>query len=402
MSVNQILEKTVPEWSFWEQQPPASVPRSLLARNVQLSPDLVTAIQGVRRCGKSTFMVQMAEALGTLGNPRAVFLNFEDPRLADTLSTDLLDDLVKFARCKVGPNDTITFFLDEIQTVPRWEKWLHVQTARPGKNTFVVTGSNASLLEGELATALTGRHHTLELFPFSFEEFRKVFPEGTLTEYFAKGGFPRFLAPGAPASMLREYFTDIVERDVRRHVAARSSVPLAQVAKTIFESTGSEMSFRKIAASFGTTPDTVRIYIEALTAAYLILPCPYFTFSERKRVVRPVKYYPIDLGMRAAIVTRTGIDTGKNFEAAVFHLLRRNYSEVYYWRDKGEVDFVLQTRRGVLPLQVTSAASPEERHLAALDEFARAHPQSLPGKIITMKDAEAVLLGRADWLLDPP
>jgi uncharacterized protein len=354
----------------------------------QLEKDLALVIQGVRRCGKSTLLRQIAARENVAG--RAIFVNFEDPRLSDRLDYRLLDDIIAFHESSSKKN--VYYFFDEIQNVAGWEKWLHIQLERRSRY-FVVTGSNSNLLDGKLAMALTGRHITIELFPFSFAEFRRAKPRGTLTEYLSSGGFPRPLLSSHGDSLLREYFTDIIERDVRRHVGARSTVPLSQIAKATFEAMGSELSLRNIARAFSTTADTVKTYIDAFELAYLSISCPFFTFSERKSQVRPKKYYPIDLGIRNSIITRGGGDIGKSLECAILHHLRRTYRTVFYWKGRGEVDFVVQTPEGLLPIQVTYGDE-KTRHIAAIEEFAREHRGTLAPKYIDMARAEKLLAGK--------
>jgi uncharacterized protein len=355
-----------------------------------LERDLALVIQGVRRCGKSTLLRQIA-ARENIAN-RAIFVNFEDPRLSDKLDYRILDEICQFHERKSKKN--LYYFFDEIQNVTGWEKWLHIQLERKQRY-FVVTGSNSNLLGGKLALALTGRHITIELFPFSYAEFRRARPRATLTEFLNLGGFPRPLlsASAQGEALLREYFIDIIERDVRRHVGARSTVPLSQIAKASFEAMGSELSLRNLARAFGTTADTVKTYVNAFERAYLSISCPFFTFSEKKSQVHPRKYYPIDLGLRNSVITRGGQDLGKKLECAVLHHLRRSYRTVYYWKGRGEVDFVVQTPEGLLPIQV-SEGDEKTRHVAAIEEFAREHRGVLSPKFIDFERAERLLLGK--------
>ncbi len=366
--INNVLSEIQAEML----QGPLGIKRDILLQKIVPEKDLVVAIQGVRRCGKSTLLRQIAHEQGIL--EKAFFINFEDPRLSDILDYRLLDQIVKFH--ETNSNSAPVFFLDEIQNVDQWEKWLHIQLEKK-KRSFVITGSNSTLLSGKLGTSLTGRHLTYEVYPFSFSEYKKIKPETRLVDYLNDGGFPRALSFSAPEKLLREYFSDIIERDVRRHVAARSSQSLSQLAKALFESTGSETSLRKMANIFEISPETVRKYIEAFESAYLCLPCPYFTYSERKSAVRPKKYYPIDLGMHSAIVTKTGMNLGKKLETVVFHSLLKKYSKVFYWKGKGEVDFVVETREGTQPIQV-SFDGKDARHIKACAEFLDEHPRSLP------------------------
>jgi uncharacterized protein len=356
-----------------------------------LERDLAIVIQGVRRCGKSTLLRQIAHREDVAS--RAIFINFEDPRLSDRLDYRILDAIVAFHESKSKKN--VFYFFDEIQNVSGWEKWLHIQLEAK-KRYFVITGSNANLLGGKLSTALTGRHLTVELFPFSYAEFRRMKPRASFLDFLEFGGFPRAIASDNDQrqNILREYFMDIIERDVRSHVGARSVVPLTQIAKATFEAMGSELSLRNIASAFGTTADTVKTYVHAFELAYLSIPCPYFTFSEKKSQVRPKKYYPIDLGLRNSVVTRGGQDLGKKLECAILHHLRRNYRAVYYWKGRGEVDFVVETPEGLLPIQV-SQGDEKTRHVAAIEEFARDHRGTLAPKYIDLARAERLLSGKS-------
>jgi uncharacterized protein len=156
---------------------------------------------------------------------------------------------------------------------------------------------------------------------------------------------------------------------------------------------GSELSLRNIARAFGMTADTVKTYVLAFEQAYLTISCPFFAYSERVTQVHPRKYYPIDLGLRGAVITRAGQDLGKSLECAVLHHLRRHYRKVYYWRGRGEVDFVVETPEGLLPIQV-SLSDERTRHVAAVEEFARAHRGTLAPKFIDSARAAALLLGK--------
>ncbi|NDE02640.1 MAG: hypothetical protein EBZ91_13050, partial [Gammaproteobacteria bacterium] len=192
------------------------------------------------------------------------FLNFEDPRLSPALDHRTLDVMVKAFEADRGTG--CTYFLDEIQWVTGWQRWLRVQLDRPKDRRFVVTGSNAHLLSGELGSTLTGRHHTVELFPFDLAEYRQLRPRATLTEYLDAGGFPATVASPDRDMLLRGYFSDIVERDMRERVSARSSVPLRKLVQMLFESAGSETSTRRLAAALGLAPDTAGAYIDAAVA----------------------------------------------------------------------------------------------------------------------------------------
>jgi len=354
-----------------------------------LRDSLCLVIQGVRRCGKSTLLQQLIERYN-LDPSHCVFINFEDPRLIHSLSFPILQQLVeRFREARPGVQQ-LYFFLDEVQGVKGWQKWLRTQLDRPSGNVFVVTGSNSKLLSGEMSSVLTGRHLTTELFPFDIHERRLLVPGTTVEEFLQDGGFAEPLSMSDGDLLRRQYFHDIVERDVRERLGARSSLALRQVIQMAFESAGSEMSLRRLAAATGIAVDTASSYIEACEAAYLLFGCPFFAFSERKRAARNRKFYPVDTGLRRVVVTRTGQDRGKSLECAVHLTLRRRFGQVFYWRDRGEIDFVVHSHNRIIPVQVTWD-SPIERHHRAFESFYEHFPQAEEARFVTAAKFETAL-----------
>jgi uncharacterized protein len=375
VNADQTLVDVISEWSYFDKEPLLGVGREILTSLTAPSNDLVTVIQGVRRCGKSTLLAQIMEHFA-LPRAECFFVNFEDPRLSDRLNPALLDEICRFAHLRCGAETKRYFFFDEIQNVEDWPKWFHKKLARPGNEYFYVSGSNAALLSGKVASALTGRHLSGELFPFSYRELGVAFnAPPSLGTFIEKGGFPRAATFEQPAQLLRQYLTDIVERDVRRNLELQSATVIFQLVKLVFESLGSEVSQRSLSRTLGIAPDTVGTYLGACEAAYLILRCPYFTYSERQRLVRNRKYYPIDVALRQALVGTGRVDSGKNLEAMVFLHLRRKYPEIAYWRDHGEIDFVISVNHSIVPIQVSWEGA-QDRHHQAVEEFRTAFPRS--------------------------
>lgn len=372
-----LISEVLATWAFagsqgiWPRQVSIPAPAA----------DLVTVVTGVRRCGKSTLLQQLADDWGA--PPRFCHvINFEDPRFIGHLGTKLLEDI--FLKClEVAPSEKHYFFFDEIQVVPHWQKWIRLQCDKPKNAVFVLTGSNASLLSGELSTVLTGRHRSYELFPLSWSEFGRAFPDKTASHYLRSGGFPRALKEDAATNLLGQYFSDIVEKDIRERLNTRSSADLRRVLKTVFESVGSELSLRRLSAVSKISIETIGSYLEAAENAYLCFACQFYTFSESQRSHRNKKYYAIDNALRRAVVTPTGNDLGKDLENAVFLELRRRHKNVYYWKAKAEVDFVVESSRGLLPIQV-SLDGPKERHQRALEEFYSEFPNAADPVFVTL------------------
>lgn len=373
------------DWSFWSRRPPPAVQRSITLPRA-LDPRLAVAVQGVRRCGKSTLLRQFIGHY-ELDPARCLFINFEDPRLAAHLRWETLQqlqDAFVARHGKASRRAPLVFFLDEIQWVKGWQRWLRAKLDQPEGCVFVVTGSNAQLLSGELGSSLTGRHLTVELMPFSFEEARRAVPRLSVRTFLEHGGFPEPLKSPDRDMLLRQYLADIVERDVRERVGARSVLPLRQLVQMVFESAGAELSMRRVAGALGVAVETVQAYVEACESAYLLMGCSFFAWSERKRATHSRKFYPVDSGLRRASVTQTGADMGKHLECATFMALRRQFGSVWYWRERGEVDFVVRRADGKpVPIQVSWGAA-QDRHHRALENFYERFPDA----------AEAVFVNR--------
>jgi predicted AAA+ superfamily ATPase len=390
MNTDQYVRKILKDWSFWDSTPHGSLSRKI-ELPTKLQPDLAIAIQGVRRCGKSTLLTQLP-AHYNLPLTQCYFCNFEDPRLLDSLDHNLLNQIISIAREDINSDKPCYFFLDEIQNVKNWEKWLHTQLERPKQNYFILTGSNSALLSGEFGSTLTGRHLTIELFPFSFTEFKALTSHKTLEDYLQLGGFPRPLTYEHPFKLLQEYFNDIILRDVVQRVNARSADAIKQVVKMAFDTCGSELSYRKIAAVSGLSIDTVKNYLEACEQAYLLFSCPFFSFSEKKRQTKQKKYYPIDPGLRHAVSNTSGRDVGKSLELLMYLHLKKNHEQVYYWQEihKGEVDFVTVDGQSITPYQITWHGK-EPRHEQSLTYFYEKFPQANEAVFITKDNAENYL-----------
>ncbi len=376
------------DWSFWDRPVPSWVPRQVDLPQ-ELRDSLCLVIQGVRRCGKSTLLQQLVGHYG-LDPADCAFLNLEDPRLSRALDWTTLQALVDGFRRARPRSPRLYFFLDEIQQVEGWQRWLRSQLDRPSGNVFVATGSNATMLSGELSTVLTGRHLTVELFPFNLAELRRLDPALSVDDYLRVGGFPEPFWMLDGDRLRRQYFVDIVERDVRERVGARSSLPVQQVAQMVYESAGSELSLRRVAGAAGIAVDTAGAYIDACEAAYLLFSCPFFAFSARKRASRSRKFYPVDPGLRRVVVTPGEADRGKALECATFLALRRRSARVSYWRGRGEVDFVVQQAGRIVPVQVTWEGL-QDRHHRALDDFYEHFPQADEAVVVTVDGFEQAL-----------
>lgn len=315
---------------------PKSLPRALADRKPV--PGFVQVITGVRRCGKSTAMLQMRTKRGAA---RSVFMNFESPLLDGFAVGDFtrLDHVLRDLKCE-------RLFLDEVQALPRWE--ILVRQLLDLGLQVTVSGSNASLLGRELGTKLTGRHLSDELFPFSYGEFlaytRRAASDVSLRDYLNRGGFPEYLRSGEE-TVLASLFNDILFRDIASRHGVRETARLRSLALWLAANIGGRVSAGKLAQPLKIdSSSTILQWFSHLEDAYLFFFVPKFSHSARATLVNPRKVYCVDTGLRQALVVSCQPDEGRLFENLVFLKLRRRHSSIFYFDEGHECDFVVLER----------------------------------------------------------
>ncbi len=325
---------------------------------------LAAVISGIRRCGKSTLLLQIMVKF-----KKCYYFNFEDTRVQFQLADfSSLDEVFTELYGSGG-----VYFFDEIQNVPGWEQFVRRLVDLERK--CFITGSDASLLSRELGTRLTGRHLTYELFPFSFREFLKFYSsepsEKLLAEYAAKGGFPGFLKYGQ-VELLQELLLDVLARDIVVRYGLRESKTLKDLVAFLISNVGKEFSYNKLTFYFNLgSVNTTIAYISYLEDSYLLFTVPRIDFSLKKQSISPRKIYVIDSGLAAANSLAFTKDKGRILENLVFNHLRRSYSEVFYFKEENECDFVVRQRgKVILGVQVCYNLTEENkaREIAGLLE----------------------------------
>jgi uncharacterized protein len=315
----------------------------------------VLVLAGVRRSGKSTLQQQLHRS----DTGPAVFCNFEDTRLFGFGPSDfpgfisLLDEHYPGA----------AVYLDEVQEASEWQRLVRALLDRG--RAVCVTGSNASLLGRELGAKLTGRHLSVEVYPFSYSEYlefrQRTRGRDTLLAYLEEGGFPGPLREAAAGpGLLRELLRDIVERDIVSRHALRDRRHLMNLALHLMAHTGQALSLQALAKGLA-VPSVAQTgrYVEYLKDAWLVLAVPRFSASFKQRIVTPPKYYAIDPGFRAANTPNPTPDVGRRLENAVLLTLRRRgaaptfAAEAHQW----ECDFVTRDTA----IQVCAELTPENR-----------------------------------------
>lgn len=291
-------------------------------------------VSGIRRCGKSTLLQQINNTFTT----PTIYLNFEDPRLAgfDLSDFNRLHDIA------VKENISIYFF-DEVQNITNWESFVRFRLDEEYR--IFITGSNASMLSKELGTKLTGRHITKELFPFSYNEYLEFTNqkkgESSSLKYMVSGGFPEYLKTGLP-EVLMHAFNDIIIRDIAVRYNLKNRPVLQQLAVWLISNIGKPITGNSLRKIFKiSSSSSMMDYLSYFVDAYLFFFIPKFSYSHKAQLVNPKKVYCIDNGFVKINSVSFNKDNGRLLENMVFMHLRRQTSEIYYFSDKNECDFVV-------------------------------------------------------------
>lgn len=342
-----------------------------------INTDLIKVMTGIRRCGKSVMLELIKDELKKNGIDASQFLsfNFEDMRNSHLCTAQALHDEVLLRTQNLSGK--IYLFFDEIQEVEHWEKCINSFRLELNCDIYI-TGSNAKLLSGELATVLGGRYVEFTIYPFSFSEFRElylsVFPESSDSAVFQKylllGGMPylsnlRFME--APS---RQYLMDIYHSVVLTDVVKRNKIRdvdmLSRIVAYVMGNIGTTFSSSSIVKFLKNekrkvSPETVLNYINYCTSAYLFYQVKRQDLQGKQILATNEKYYMADHGLREAVFGGNMKDINLILENIIFmELLRRGYSVTVGKAGTKEIDFVCQLQDQKLYIQVTYLLASEE------------------------------------------
>jgi predicted AAA+ superfamily ATPase len=352
------------------------VPRQLAASlSKALSSSLVKVISGPRRAGKSTLAFQV------LAGTRFAYLNFEDDALRGEISGDELIEAIDSVH-----GETDFLFFDEVQNYPHWESFINKLHRR--ERNVLITGSNSRLLSRELGSALTGRHLSFELLPFSYQEYLQGVATRTADDregfqrYLVWGGFPEVvLGATEPASYLRTLFDSVVLRDIVTRHRVRAATSMHDLLNLLMNNAASRFSARSLERSLGAlSTATIQKFIAYCREAYLIQDLQPYFFKPRLRVKADRKLYAFDTGFISARSQPVTRNDSRLLENLVFvELVRRGFQpnmDLFYYQTRAgaEVDFLLRRGSENLELiQVTqnlSSLKTREREIRALRQGA--------------------------------
>lgn len=404
------LEKLVNHWNPHFRDPAkggwvGTVPRGIYLQRLGQAMDLrhVVVLSGVRRSGKSTLMQQLIGQLIRQGtDPKnALYLHLEDILIQPYLNLGwkLLERLYEYYLENYNPQGRVFVFLDEVQGISDFNRWLYSRFERKENIKFVISGSRQSLVESEVATLLTGRTVRFDIYPFNFCEYLRIHNievgEGTsvaavrrgnfnqvtsilhhLGNFLDEGGYPEIVLADKIRNkelIANTYYRDVLTRDIINPHRLRNSSEVEGLGLQVLADFTKTHTYRSLGRPQKLSAKTVKNYLNYFYQAYLFFESRHFSYKtkETQDVQKPRKIYVVDNGLRNFNVVVARRDWGQRAENVVFLELMKSYPAVYYWQGKREVDFViLDPRRqpNISLLNVTYTNQPDEREVDGLVE----------------------------------
>lgn len=402
-------------------------------------PGKVHAVIGMRRAGKTTFLRQLLQERRANGPAeQALYLSFDDDRLAGLGAGqlgNLLEEYYRRAPALRG-RATVHWFLDEIQLVSGWERFVR-RILDTEKVEIVVSGSSARMLSREVHTSLRGRGMATVIRPFSFREFlrhrdeepgqdpRRWTPaersliEKRFRDFLLEGGFPEAqgLSATTRVELLQGYVDTVLFRDVVERYGVSQVAALRWLVRQCLRNPAGSFSAHRLhqdlkAQGHGVAKDAVHAMLGYLQDAFLLSAVPLATDSERQRNSNPRKLYPADPALIKAFDASGRTNQGHALETVVLNELERRKAEVGYVKttDGLEVDFLARDPVGgeeLLQVCVDlSAPETRARELRAMTAAAKDHPRATRRLLVLDRDAldqvkEAAIEAQPvyEWLL---
>ena len=423
-----ILAAQNPWWSGRDFSMQAGICRDRYFKKIRAYYDSgeIVVINGVRRSGKTTLLMQMIQDLINErgADPRSIlFVNCDEPAIAQLANP--LEMVLDTYRKEVYSREGATLVFDEIQTIEGWERWIKAVYDRK-QFRLAISGSSSYLLDSKVSQLISGRYLSLHVYPLDFSEYllfhkidgiadpvtlasRKYEVLELFHRYLYEGGFPQTALREdelVREDQLRAYYDSIVYRDIIRENDVRNHRALGDLLAYLMANITSPYSYRKLVDLLGIDPETIKEYIRYAEMAQILFEVQFFSYSLNVQARNNKKIYCIDNGLRNAVSFSFSKDTGRCAENLVYIELRRRGYTPYYWKKNGEVDFVLKMRdTSVMAINVTYTDQIHQRETDALREFAEEFGSKVSRCILLTKDTqgtdgmiESIPLWR--WLLE--
>lgn len=376
--------------------------------------DVIKIVTGIKRCGKSTLFDLYIEYLKSIGikDDHIISINLESLDYTFNNYKELYDYVINLIKDK----EKYYVFLDEIQNLSDFQRVVDALYIKKNIDVYI-TGSNAVLLSGELATLISGRYIEIKVLPLSFKEYKDYYnvegDEKLYLKYINNSSFPYTLKL-ENSDEIDEYLESIYNTIIVKDIAARKKITdigmLKSVTEFLFSSIGSIMSVKKIADTLTSngrniSVHTVESYLDSLTESYIFNKVSRYDIKGKQHLETKNKYYATDVTMRYAVLGRKDLDAGHILENIVYlELIRRGY-KVYIGKvGEKEIDFVAVNKEGTVYYQVAYTTRDEktlDRELSPLMSINDHYPKY----ILTMDiDPEVDYNGIRkmnviDWLL---
>lgn len=386
-----------PQKGGWE----GTVPRERYLQRLEKLMDLrhVLILTGVRRSGKSTIMRQLVRYLiEEKGIPQhnILFLFLEDilAQQYTKFGWRFLEAIYNYYLEIYNPEGQIYLFLDEIQGVEDFNRWIATRYEREEPIKFVLSGSRRALVESESATVLTGRNVRIDVYPLNFYEYlliHDVEVKGSddlrsiqdanfkeiprllhhLGNYLFEGGYPEIvLAPEeTKRTLAASYYSDTITRDVLKPHPVRNAQEVEVLGLQIMTDFTRTHTYSSLARPQKLSIDAVKTYLEYFEKAYLFFESKHFSYKtkETQDIQRPRKIYVVDNGLRNFNIPLPRLDLGQCAENVVYMELKKNNPAVHYWKGKKEIDFVVMNPN-LFFYNVSYTNEPHDREIQGMVE----------------------------------
>jgi uncharacterized protein len=399
----ETIIKVLKKWNPWEKKLEAGIKRPRYIEKIfpYLKRKEAVVLKGIRRSGKSTIVRQLILELlrNGVGKTQVLYLNLEDYNFANDLNVELFEKALRAYKKYSGNKGKVYFFIDEIQKIEGWERWVRTKYDVGENIKFVLTGSSASLLSREFSTLLTGRILSFKIMTLSFSEFCEFGKTKSLEKYLKFGGFPEVVLENSEDKktfLLQQYFEDIIHKDIIDGHNIRNAKQLMDIAKYLVSTAGSKVSFNKLSKVFGLSKDTISAYIGYMIDAYLLFEVTYFSYSAKTKhdVTKLPKLYALDNGLINIASIKYSENLGQMFENTTLIRLSERFEEISYWAElKSEVDFIVDNTA----INVTATDRVPERELRGLDDFKKKN-RYFSSLIITQSITMGMMSSLRDFL----
>ncbi len=334
-------------------------------------------------------------------------MNFEDPRFIGNLNTQLLDEIIETYQEHIS-NEKPYLFLDEIQNVEAWEKWVRTKYELKKMKKIYITGSSSKLLSYEFGTALSGRYLDIEVYPLSFIEFlefvnekipteieiitQKIKYKKLFTKYLNNGGFPKvvLLPDDIKKKEVLVYYDSIILKDIVSRYNLKNSENVKRMASFLISNIASSINLNNIRKALNISYDLVEKYFEYFKETYLIFELNRYNYSLLKQYNSYKKIYTCDLSFNKHISFSFSENTGREIENLVFLELKKKGLEIYFHKQKYECDFLIKEKNKIAQaIQVTKSMENENtktREVNGLIEAMKEH--KLKEGLILTEDEE--------------